>query len=356
LLSQKSFKITLITFQVPSGTPTYEKINENYQLYRLPAFEIIPNYPIPKVWKYSFWKILFHILGNDYDLIITRIRFFLTTPLGFLFAKIKRIPHIHIEHTSGFVILGSKWKMLLAKYFDWTLSSIILKRTSINISISRAVQDFMYKFDKRPSPIIYRGLNIKEIDGIENIDNIRAKYGKNKIILVTVARLIRWKGIDMTIEAINGLPNTIKDKIIFLILGDGEERKNLEKISGGNIFFMGALPHKKVIQILKEADIYVHSSRQGGGLSTALLEAMYCECAIVATKNEGADEVIKNSINGILIPIEDFSLSFLKSITKLITSEKRSIIGQHANQTIIKAFDWNASVKKYAEIISEHIK
>ena len=51
---------------------------------------------------------------------------------------------------------------------------------------------------------------------------------------------------------------------------------------------LGGIKWEEAIGILKISDIYIHSSFPGGGLSTSLLEAMNCKCAVIATKNEGA--------------------------------------------------------------------
>ena len=77
------------------------------------------------------------------------------------------------------------------------------------------------------------------------------------------------------------------------------------------------MPRKKAIGILKISNIYIHSSYPGGGLSTSLLEAMLCGCSVIATPNEGADEIIQNEINGILIK-DNHKDTIKKAIEKII--------------------------------------
>jgi len=52
-------KITVFTPQLPCNTPEREIIYKNITIIRFPAFEIIPNYPVPKFWKLKFWKLFF---------------------------------------------------------------------------------------------------------------------------------------------------------------------------------------------------------------------------------------------------------------------------------------------------------
>ncbi len=98
-----------------------------YKVYLLPAFDIIPNFPVPKFWKREFWEILKNIntslnsnLNNtslaiplnlrewnkDEKIIIqTHTRFFLSSFIGWLFAKYHKLKWIHIEHWSDYVKL-----------------------------------------------------------------------------------------------------------------------------------------------------------------------------------------------------------------------------------------------------------
>ena len=91
--------------------------------------------------------------------------------------------------------------------------------------------------------------------------------------------------MENSILAVKSLPKELKEKIVFLIIGDGEDFFRLQKLTESEncIKMLGNLPREKVWSILKSSDIYLHSANPGGGLSTSLLEAMYCRCAVIAT-------------------------------------------------------------------------
>jgi len=77
-------------------------------VYILPAFDIIPNFPVPKFWKKSFWQILRLVSSqckNNQTIIQTHTRFFLSSLLGGIFAKYHKIKWVHIEHGSDYVKL-----------------------------------------------------------------------------------------------------------------------------------------------------------------------------------------------------------------------------------------------------------
>ncbi|HAT73390.1 MAG: Glycosyl transferase group 1 [Candidatus Moranbacteria bacterium GW2011_GWF2_36_839] len=351
-LSQRGIDITVFTPKLPKNSPESEILYNNVKIIRFPAFEIISNYPLPKFWSLKFWSLFLRLFNQKFDITISRTRFFNTSLLTLIYAKIKKVRWIHIEHGSDFVKLSSNFKTAIAKSYDYTFGFLIFRFSDLNISISKAVQKFVFKFDKRESPIIYRGLDFEAIEKI--IPDLETKKEfENKIIISFIGRLYKWKGVENSIEAIKLLPKDLKEKIVFLIIGDGEDFQYLEKISKKEscVKMFGNLPREKVISILKISDIYLHSSMPGGGLSTSLLEAMACGCAIIATPNEGADEVIQDNQNGLLIEKSEKEL-VAKKITELILDKEK--IKRYKKNNKIKLninFGWENSIEKYLEIL-----
>lgn len=349
-LSQKGVDITVFTPLLPKDAPKNEVRYAGVKIIRFPAFEIISNYPLPKFWSPRFWSLFLGLFKEKFDITISRTRFFNTSLLALIYAKIKKVHWIHIEHGSDFVKLSSPLKNVIAKLYDNTFGRLIFKSSDLNISISKAVQKFVNKFDRRESPVIYRGLDTEEINKIQPDIEIKEKY-KDKIIISFVGRLYKWKGVENSIEAIKSLPEEIKNKIVFLIIGDGEDFAYLQKISANEeaIILLGNLPRKKAIGVLKISDIYLHSAYPGGGLSTSLLEAMYCNCAIVATPNEGASEVM-NEKSGIIIT--DNSPEKIKiAIENIVSSEeRRKQYALNSGENIREKFNWNYPINSYENI------
>src|SRR6185369_4832827 len=157
-----------------------------------------------------------------------------------------------------------------------------------------------------------------------------------------------------TIEAVKSLPKEIKEKIIFFIIGDGEDYAHLKKISSEeqSIAMFGNLPRERAIAILKVSDIYIHSAHPGGGLSTSLLEAMYCGCAIIATPHEGADEIIIDKENGFLIERSD-KREIAGKIQEILNDGDIKTIKEKAKSFVSENFSWNNSIEKYVSIFNK---
>jgi glycosyltransferase involved in cell wall biosynthesis len=351
-LSRFGYKITVFTPLLVVNSLEQEIVYKDIEIIRFPAFELIPNWPLPKFWQKHFWDLYFSLYKRNYDVIISRTRFFITSLMALFFAKSKRVRWIHIEHGSDFVKLHNIFSTFLAWIYDQIFGRLVFKSSDLNISISKAVNQFVYRFDKRKSPVIYRGLEINQIDKIKMNNNIMEKY-KNKTIITFTGRLFMWKGVVNTIRAIKVLPKRYQDKLVFLVVGNGEDYNHLKKVIGnkGNIIkMMGSVNRNEAISILKSTDIYIHSAFPGGGLSTSLLEAMYCKCLVIATPNEGADEVIDKT-RGILISKPDFKMIRDKIIEVMDNKEKYREFGFKAKKYIEENFRWEVLIKKYLKVL-----
>jgi glycosyltransferase involved in cell wall biosynthesis len=348
-LAAKDFKITIFTPALPAGP---EKISENgkIRIIRFPAFEIVNNYPAPKFWSPAFWRAWNGLEKDDFDIVISQTRFFLTSLMAFFFAKRRRKKWLHIEHGSDFVNTASKLSNGVSKFYDLTFGRLVFKFSDANIAISEAVKKFIQKFDIRDIPVIYRGLDLAAIDRAEADQELQEKYA-GKIIVAFTGRLYRWKGVENSLRTVLALPAETKKKIVFLIAGDGEDYARLKKLAAPPVVMLGSVHREKVFALLKAADIYLHSSLPGGGLSTSLLEAAYCNCAIIATPNEGAAEVIKNSENGILIETPAPAIIKEKLLELAGDEEKRKRYAEKARADVAAKFLWDKNVARLIAIL-----
>jgi GalNAc-alpha-(1->4)-GalNAc-alpha-(1->3)-diNAcBac-PP-undecaprenol alpha-1,4-N-acetyl-D-galactosaminyltransferase len=238
------------------------------------------------------------------------------------------------------------------------MGKAVFQFSDLNISISGAVKRFVNKFDSRYSPVIYRGLEIKKDLTKTSLESQIKTAIKDKIVIVTVARLYKWKGVSVGVEAIKKIPLKWKNKIVYVVVGDGEDRERLEERAAGekNVYFAGALSRKEVLLLLEKTEIYLHTSSPGGGLSTSLLEAMHKKCAVVASPREGADEVLKEG-NGILLR-KNFDADDMAQKVEILCKDDtmRKKLAKNAQETIKERFSWEKSLQEYREIFSQIIK
>lgn len=119
--------------------------------------------------------------------------------------------------------------------------------------------------------------------------------------VVTVARLVPWKGIDALIDvcAANGWS--------LLVVGDGPQRETLEAragAAGARVEFTGTVPRAEVPGQIRRARVFVLNSTYEG-LPHIVLEAKLAGRSVVATAVGGTPETIHDGVDGFLVPAGD---------------------------------------------------
>ena len=168
--------------------------------------------------------------------------------------------------------------------------------------------------------------------------------GERLAIIGAIANLYPTKGLKYLVEAAE---NVIKEhpQTIFLALGEGQERKNLEaqiKKAGleNNFFLLGNID--QAYRYLKGFDIFVLPSVKEG-LPYTLLEAMSAGLPIIATKVGGAPEIIKDNINGLLIEPKN-SKQLTEALNKLINNQ--SLMQQLTSNINLTDFSLEKMIKE----------
>ncbi len=218
-ISEKCWEVLNVTFSVgQKSLQSYQQ--DGYKVLIIPAFDIISNYPFPKFWTLQFRSVLKQVKKWNPDIIQTHTRFFLSTFIGGICAKLWKKKRVHVEHGSGLVKGLPWWKSFFANLYDYTFGKLCFSGADQIVAISQGNIPFIKKFSNTPIEAIYRGLDFPEIK--------RGKKNSDSISLGFIGRLVKLKGVDLLISAFADLISDYPD-IHLQIIGDGEERQNLEK-------------------------------------------------------------------------------------------------------------------------------
>jgi glycosyltransferase involved in cell wall biosynthesis len=180
----------------------------------------------------------------------------------------------------------------------------------------------------------------------------RESLGLKGLTVVSVGRLVNWKGMDGLIRV---FPRLADDPGL-VIIGDGPESARLRDqasrtASAGRIRFTGTLPRQDVLRYLKAADVLVLNSVYEG-LSHLLLESMLCGTAVVATRCGGNPEVITHGVNGSLIgPNRDDELS--GALGELLGDPDRREAYVRAGYKKLEDFRWPRLVEETVKVFKE---
>lgn len=177
--------------------------------------------------------------------------------------------------------------------------------------------------------------------------------------LVTVARLVRKKGIDLLVDAVQILDGLGVD-VVVEVLGDGPERETLERLVGDKgladrVRFHGAVAPDEVRRCLRQALGFVLPCRvdEAGdrdGIPVALMEAMANRIPVVTTPLSGIPELIDSSECGLLVPAEDpFTLAL--TIRDLLGDpDLRQRLGDGGRRRILQEFNLRTNAAALGEV------
>lgn len=177
---------------------------------------------------------------------------------------------------------------------------------------------------------------------------------QHPLTLLTVSRLVDYKGIDLVIRLLPTLLAEFPD-LVYRIAGDGADRARLEELSARcrvdrAVRFLGQIPEEDLPGLYRSADIFVMpSSREGFGL--AYLEASASGLPVVAGRAGGAWDAVREGETGYLVsptrPEET-----LEALFRLLRDRGlRQKMGRNGQRFVERERTWDRTVEKLSDCL-----
>jgi glycosyltransferase involved in cell wall biosynthesis len=357
-LVQSGYEIDILTCNTEKA-PAFEEL-DGIKIYRLPCWNALNSlYPIPKPYPTSF-RILRKLLRKNYDVIHTQTRFFITSFLGLIFAKLKRTPLVHTEHGTRHSTVPNKVIDLISRAYDHSIGALLVKSARKNIGVSEAACEFLKHLGAANAQVIYNGIDTS-IFKKEEDTNCRQKLGisNDDIVITFVGRLIYAKGVQDLISAFPRIKDTAP-KAKLLIVGDGPYRAELEKMARqtdchSDILFLGQKTQAELIEILSTTDICVNPS-YSEGLPTSVMEAASIGLPIIATDVGGTREIITTDETGIMVKARDVGQLAEELYRLLANAELRGKLGKSARILAERKFNWDKITGEYIKLYTSLVE
>jgi glycosyltransferase involved in cell wall biosynthesis len=237
-----------------------------------------------------------------YDIVHTHM--FASNLLGRLAAMLAGVPVI-VSTVQLIADREAWWEILV--------DCLLQHRTDTMIASSQAVRQSFIQRGIRPAKIavIYNSVDLARFDVVDREAARRAMrqafgWDEGHLVVGTVARLERIKGLDHLIEAAKTVAEAIP-QAGFLVVGDGPQREDLlsrvRQLGLGERFVFAGL-RSDIPQILPALDLFVLPSLSEA-LGIAAIEALASGVPVVASRVGGVPEVVIHGETGLLVPPGD---------------------------------------------------
>ena len=182
-------------------------------------------------------------------------------------------------------------------------------------------------------------------------------------IIITLARLEKRKGHLGILKVIKKLTSTYPN-ILYVIAGDGEEKRNLKKFIKdnqliSNVKFVGLVNENQKKYLFEKANLMImptldeSKKRSIEGFGISYLEASFFGIPSIASNVGGTPEVVINESTGMIIN----NFEELHKTTKNLLADKLKLesLGENAKNRSINNFCWEKVVNDYYSIFSKII-
>jgi len=182
--------------------------------------------------------------------------------------------------------------------------------------------------------------------------------------LLFVGRLVEKKGLIYLIRAMPAILQTHPEARL-LIAGSGPEEQNLRiEVESLNlhakVIFLGAIENGNLPPLYQASEIVVFPSviaadgdQEGFGL--VQVEALGCECSVVATDLPAIRDIIVDGETGLIAPQRDESVLAAKIVYLLDHPDIRTGLGQAGRAFVLERYDWDIIAERYRGMIEKTI-
>ena len=213
--------------------------------------------------------------------------------------------------------------------------------------------------------VIPRGVDPRRFDpalvSSDRLDKLRTAWGlpEGRPIIMLPARVTRWKGQMVLVEAMARLPGDS----LALLVGDAEERPAFKAELLARIESLGLQDRVRLVghaadmpAALMLADVVVHASTDAEAFGRTVIEAQAMARPVIASDLGAPRETVAEGITGWRIPPGD-AAALAEAISKALAlpSAERAALGARARAAVLSGYTTEAmqaaTIAVYRELI-----
>jgi phosphatidylinositol alpha-1,6-mannosyltransferase len=344
----KTFLLTLEYLPFKGGVANYYSHLVKYwpsEMTVVTNHELIKKkYLIP--WLAAFFKLKNILKKNPESLILIGQVLPLGTVawLNYLIRPYKYVVFLH----------GMDFSFALKKSRKAYLMDKSLARAHKIVCANSYVADLLKKW--RPayeSKILIINPGVDDVATVADPLLLEKYHNNNKIILLSLGRLVKRKGVDKVLEALALLDKELSDKILYLIAGTGESEIYLKELAAKlktEVIFTGEVSEPEKWALLDLCDIFIMPAREINGdfegFGIVYLEANLCGKPVIAGRSGGVSDAVSHEESGLLINpdnIQEISVAIKNLVDNKTEREK---LGRAGRERALDKFKWQTQITK----------
>ncbi|MFZ2655381.1 MAG: glycosyltransferase family 4 protein [Victivallales bacterium] len=231
------------------------------------------------------------------------------------------------------------------------------RRVITNSELTRKQIQKNYGFPEYRITVVYNGVDHAKFCPCENRkerSRIRRilEIPEDKFVLLFPAANFKIKGLDYALSTLSKLDKTLLERTLFVVAG-GDKQEPYRKLAAklgvaGNVRFEGRKENMR--EYYASADLLFYPTLYEP-FANVCLEAFACSLPVLTTALNGSSEIIKDNINGFIVPDATEELLMARYIAKFagFSESERCKFADSAYKTSLN-YNWSKHVEQLERV------
>jgi phosphatidylinositol alpha-1,6-mannosyltransferase len=233
------------------------------------------------------------------------------------------------------------------------LLHVILSNADALVAVSQSTKRKIVQLGLDPERItvIHPSVDTRRFHPQNDSSAVMARHHlQGKRVILTIARLVERKGIDVVIGAMPRIIEAIPD-VVYLVGGTGPYQVKLEGLVEeleleGRVIFAGYVSDEELPCYYCACDVFVLVSRtleakgEMEGFGIVYLEAGACGKPVIAGRGGGASDAVQDGVTGLLVNPSDV-VKVADAIVRVLEDEELARrLGENGRKKAMQQPDW----------------
>jgi len=249
---------------------------------------------------------------------------------------------------------GSDLYGLRGRLFS-ALKRLVMHRSNAVSMVSQAMKEHAVALGAEPEKISVISMGVDMANTFMPAEH--PEHRNNELLFV--GRLTAQKGLESLVRALPQVVSARPD-ITLTVVGQGPHEKALRALSEAlgvarNVKFLGAVANEKLPELYQDAAVFIFPSDTDEGFGLVCVEALACECPVIASDLLAVQEIVLNGETGLLFKRGDSDELAHKILALLADPALRHSLGKAGRKFVSQRFDWQIVAQRYGDLLTRSI-